>query len=230
MYPIPATRWVPHLEYIRTENPNPLLPSPSAAAPSSLILSISAAPPIQLRRLLTLPARDSGQPARLPTRDLDKASTAPCAPPRPGQRLSLREPPAMLPPLPAPHPSQAPEPPPPPCASLRPGRRSLRPNLGQGHRRRWTSKLGSCGSRRVKGSGHGVMDTAASRRPVGGGQAGVGDPVGTHYPHGWRVWGDLRPDTGCGCGWQVISTLVGWVCSCAPYQVFHPLPSLDGHT
>jgi hypothetical protein len=30
--------------------------------------------------------------------------------------------------------------------------------------------------------------------------AGVGHPVGTRYPRGWRVWEKLRPDTGGGCG------------------------------
>jgi hypothetical protein len=54
----------------------------------------------------------------------------------------------------------------------------------------------------------------------------VGDPMGTRYPRGWRVWGDLRPDRGGGCGWRVIFTMVGAGVSCAPHRIFHPLSSL----
>jgi hypothetical protein len=72
-----------------------------------------------------------------------------------------------------------------------------------------------CGSPRVEGGGSSNLLKAA-----------VGDPMGTRYLRGWRVWGDLRPNTGGGCGWRVIFTLVGGGCSCAPHRIFYPLPSL----
>jgi hypothetical protein len=44
----------------------------------------------------------------------------------------------------------------------------------------------------------------------------VGHPTGTRYPRGWRVWGNSRPETGGGCGWWVIYTLMGRVAGGAP--------------
>jgi hypothetical protein len=121
VYPIPATRWVPHLEYIRKLNPNPIHCRPS---------SIRRRPYLSFSR--SCPRPRSPRSTRLAcaraTRDGETPRQNCCRSLRP---TPAKSPPSRLSPwpchapLPAPHPTSRPSSL--PCVSLRLGRR---PSLG----------------------------------------------------------------------------------------------------